>query len=380
MNKKQMRKYIILFFFSLSIYIFHAMYTKHAIYGDGNGYYVTAQSVVYEKTLNSKQILEHLSNFVGRKYIFSRIFWNESINPYPVGTSLIWTPFLILASLLSTNRFDLFHEIFTGSSGIILMLTGLYFLEKYLLNFYKPYIVLISILTIFFGSNVFYYTTLEPALSHQPAFFIICFLLYWTNKFKFSNKNLIIFGLISGLFTTVRLADSVLLIPLLFNLKLNFKRIVLIGFGFLIGITPQLYSQFYYYGNIFINPYLIGSSGHWSANLGHIFEYLFSFKRGLFIWSPIYLVGIYGLYKLKKRIILYSILLLTLIGSFWSAYLSAGFGQRLIFSATPFFAIGIADIYKKITLKNRSWLSFFFISWNIFMLIGFYLLQWKNVP
>jgi hypothetical protein len=260
------------------------------------------------------------------------------------------------------------------------MLSGLYFLEKYLLNFYKPHIVLISILTIFFGSNVFYYTTLEPALSHQPSFFIICFLLYWTNKFKFSNKNLIIFGLISGLFTTVRLADSILLIPLLFNLKLNYKRIMLIGFGFLIGMTPQLYSQFYYYGNIFINPYLIGASGHWSANLGHIFVYLFSFKRGLFIWSPIYLVGIYGLYKLKKRIILYSILLLTLIGSFWSAYLSAGFGQRLIFSATPFFAIGIADVYKKITLKNRSWLSFFFISWNIFMLIGFYLLQWKNVP
>ncbi|HLD92349.1 MAG TPA: hypothetical protein VI795_03040 [Patescibacteria group bacterium] len=373
-------KYFILFIFSLSIFLFHAIYTKHAIYGDGNGYYVTAQSILYDKTINSKEIINHLKNFQGRDYIFSRVFWREDINPYSIGASLFWIPSLLVASVFSFNRFDLLHEIFVGITGILLMISGLYFLEKYLLNFFKKGVVLIVILTIFFGSYVLYYSSFEPALSHQPAFFLISYLLYWTHKFKHTNKNMFLLGLISGLLPITRIADSVLLIPIIANLRLNFKKLIIVGLGFTISLLPQLYMQYYFYGTIFKNSYVTENISLWSFNLFHIVEYLFSLKRGLFIWSPICLLGIYGLIKLKRNVIVYSIFLLWLIGSFWSAYLSAGFGQRLSFATMPFFALGIAKIYSDLKFKHQIIYSLFFILWNVFLLIGFYLLEWKNVP
>jgi len=94
-----MKKYFLFFIISLTIYVAHAIYTKHAIYGDGNGYYVTAHSLLYEHTFKSYKILDHLKNFPGRDYVFSRVFWDEDHNPYSVGTSLFWLPSLSIVSI-----------------------------------------------------------------------------------------------------------------------------------------------------------------------------------------------------------------------------------------------------------------------------------------
>ncbi len=221
-----MKKYILFFIISLIIFVGHAIYTKHAIYGDGNGYYVTAQSLLYDHTFKSDNILNHLKNFEGREYTFSRVFWDEDKNPYSVGTSLIWTPALTLASIFSSNRFDLFHEIMTGITGILLMIGGLYFLERYLLNFYDKQTVFFSIVSIFLGSNIFYYSSFEPALSHQPAFFLISFLLYWTYNFNYSKLNLFTLGLFFGLLHIVRISDTLLLIPIILNLSYIFCNFI----------------------------------------------------------------------------------------------------------------------------------------------------------
>lgn len=375
-----MKKYFLFFILSLTIYVTHAIYTKHAIYGDGNGYYATAQSLLYEGKLNSEGILDHLKNFPGRDYVFSRVFWNEKINPYPLGTSLTWMPGLAITSFVSGNRYDLFHELSTGITGIILMLSGLYFLEKYLLNFFSPSSVTITILSLFLGSNVFYYTTFEPALSHQPAFFIVSFLLYWTHKFKYSKINLFVLGILFGFLPVTRLADVVVLIPIFFLLKLDLQKIFIFGLGVAFGLLPQLYAQYFYYGTIMRNFYVTEMHSAWSLDVGHVYEYLFSYKRGLFIWSPIYLLGVYGLIKMKKKAIIFTITLLWLIGAFWSAYSSAGFGQRLSFSAIPYFGIGIAYVYDKLKIKNQYLFMLAFVLWNIFLLYGFYILDWKSLP
>lgn len=374
-----MKKYILFFIISLVIFVGHAIYTKHAIYGDGNGYYVTAQSLLYDHTFKSDKILGHLNNFPGKDYTFSRIFWDENKNPYSVGTSLIWMPALSIASIFSSNRFDLFHEIMTGLTGIILMLGELYYLERYLLNHFEKQTVFFTIFSIFLGSNIFYYSSFEPALSHQPAFFLISFLLYWTYKFTYSKKNLITLGLIFGLVHIVRIADTLLLIPIILNLKLDYKRIIYIGIGGALALTPQIAAQIFYYGSIFRNFYVTESANQWSIQLVHLFEYLFSFQKGLFIWSPIYLIGIFGLIKMRKGIILLTILSVWLLGSFWSSYssMTAGFGQRLSLAAVPYFGLGIAYVYDKLRLNHQLIYVTIFTLWNTFLIYGFYVLKWK---
>lgn len=374
-----MKKYLLFFTIAVVILITHAIYTRHAIYGDGNGYYATTQSLLYEGQLNSPTIIDHLKNYQGRDYVFSRVFWNEKLNPYPLGPSLVWLPALTVVRLFSSDRFDLFHELAPGFTGIILMIAGLYFLEKYLLNYFHPKSVYLTIISLFLGSNVFYYSSFEPALSHQPAFFIFSYILYLSQNFNYSIINILMLGTLFGFLPVTRIADSVLLIPLFFLFKFDLKKLYYFIIGFLIGLSPQLYAQYFYYGTVFRNFYVTEMSSAWSINLGHVYEYFFSYKRGLFIWSPIYLLGLYGLIRLKKKLVLFAITLLWVIGSFWSAYSSAGFGQRLSFSAIPYFAIGIAYTYEQLKTKNQLLLTVTFIAWNIILLYLFYGMNWKDL-
>ncbi len=370
-----MKKYFLLFVLSFSIFIVHTIYTKHAIYGDGNGYYVYTQSLYFDHTLNSDAIYKHLENFEGRNYTFSRVFWNPKANPYLIGTGIIWLPSMAFMSLFSMDRFDVIYELGPGITGIILMLSGFYFLEKHLITLFNKGVVFWAILTIFFGSNVFYYTAFEPALSHQPAFFIISYLLYQTTK---KSRNIFLVGLLSGLLAIVRIADIIALLTILYMMKIKIKEIYKLLFGFIIAISPQIYTQYYFYHNILTNPYLTGASGTWRVSINHLLEYLFSIKRGLFIWTPVFVMGIVGLVKSKKTVIIVSILLAWFIHSSWSAYLSAGFGQRFSFSLIPFITIGLAYLYEKFESKKIYMLFSLFTIWNFLLLLGFYLLKWKN--
>lgn len=376
-----MKKYIVFFAISLAIFLGHAFTTKHAIYGDGNGYYVTAWSLLHKYTFKSEIILEHLKNFKGKEYTFSRIFWDENKNPYSVGTSLFWIPSMVVTSIFSSSNLDLIHELGPGITGIILMLAGLFLIEKYLKNYYSPRTSLLTVITLYIGSNLFYYSSLEPALSHQPAFFLIALLLYLTHDLKEKSPNYFILGLLFGLVQITRIADTFLLIPIFFSLKLNLKKIILIGCGFALGMVPQIIAQYYYYGTVAKNFYVTEASNQWSFRIIHLFEYLFSYQKGMFIWSPVYLLGVFGLVRLKKYLILATFVFIWCLGSFWSEHssMTAGFGQRLSFASVPYLAIGIAYCYEGFRPNKQLIYTSFFALCNIFLLYGFYFLKWKNL-
>src|SRR4030042_2548453 len=370
-----MKKYFLLFVLSISIFFFHASVTRHAIYGDGNGYYSYTQALYFEKSLNFKPVYNYLQHFQGRTGEFSRIFWNtENNNPFSIGTGIIWLPSMLIMSIFSSDRFSLIYELGPGITGVVCILLGLYFIEKYLSKHYSKKAVFWTILTLFLGSNIFYYTAFEPALSHQPTFLIIALLLFLTDNNK--KVNLFIVGLLSGLLVSIRNPEIILLIPILYAIKDRGVRLIYFIPGFVAGVSPQLINQVVQYQSVFNNPYLSGAIGTWEVNPIHLLEFLFSPKRGLFIWTPVFLLALYGLIKERKIIILVTLGTAWIISSSWSAYLSAGFGQRFMFSAIPFFSIGIAYIYDKLSLRAiRGTFSFFSII-NLILLFGFYFLGW----
>lgn len=376
-----MKKYILFFAISLSLFLGHAILTKHAIYGDGNGYYVTAWSLLYDHTFKSESILDHLKNFKGKDYTFSRVFWDEDKNPYSVGTSLLWIPSMAIMSVFSANPLDLLHELGPGITGILFMLGGLYFIEKYLSFFYSPRTTYFTIITLFIGSNLFYYTSLEPALSHQPSFFLVSFLLYWTRGIKDKPLYYLLLGLLFALVHITRIADTFLIIPIFFILKLDVKKLLLIAVGFALGVAPQIASQYYYYGSMGRNFYVTESSNQWSFKLIHLWEYLFSYQKGLFVWSPVYMLGIYGLLKLKRYLILATFVFIWCLGAFWSEHssMTAGYGQRLAISSVPYLALGIAYIYEQLESRKLLLITSLFAAWNLYLLYGFYILSWKDL-
>lgn len=374
-----MKKYFLFFCIAWIIFVFHAILTKHAIYGDGNGYYCYTQALFFDHSLNFKPIYNHLEHFQGTKYEFSRIFWNRKSDPYSIGTGLVWIPSMVVMSLFSNNRFDLTHEIGPGLTGIILMLSGLYFIEKYLSKRFDKKVVFWTILTMFFGSNIFYYTSFEPALSHQIGFFIVSLLMYLTDNAN-AKFNILPIGILAGFLVNVRIGDFVLLLPLFPFLIKNWKKIPIFVLGFTIGIAPQLINQHLQYGGILNNPYTNGENGNFAISLRSAFDTLFSPKRGFITWTPVFALGVYGLFKNKNFLYLATIIIYWLMSSFWSGGLSAGFGLRLMFSSLPYFLVGISYVYSKLSARHIVKSFMFFSVYNALLIFGFYFLGWKNLP
>lgn len=123
---------------------------------------------------------------------------------------------------------------------------------------------------------------------------------------KENKRYIVLLGLLSGLFIFNRPPDSVLLIPIMvYTLFLKKKARVYYCFSMLIASVPFIYYNVHTFGNLF---------GGYSQNLetltigintiSNILGLLISPNRGLFIYSPVLilsLVGMYKLYTFKNR-------------------------------------------------------------------------------
>lgn len=387
-----MRKYVILFIISLTIFLIHFLKVKHGIYGDGNGYYALSHTFFFQRKLDFGPIYNHLSNFQGASYVFSRIFWNTSKtvtgvfnNPWLSGTSLFWLPsFTVISAMsfifnLKVGMFSPLYEIGCGVTGILLILFGLYFLELYLRHYFDKKVSSYTILSIFFSTQLLYYASFEPALSHQASFFLVCLFLFLTVKKSINPFSAVATGLTVGLLSITRMGDALLMLPwmlLKFREWVHAKKYTnfiwfVLAFG--ISIVPQLLLQWGMHGSALQNPYLQGEKGtpHLFSLLS-ITNHLFSLQGGFLFWSPLLVFGIFGLTKIKSsRFTLIILVLFTLLISSWETQVPAGFGNRFFISAIPLIAPGVAYVIKKYERKALL-ISFLCFVWNIFLLTRFY--------
>ena len=387
-----MKKYIVLFCLSFLVYLAHFVIVKHGIYGDGNGYYSLAYTLFVNHNLNLGPIYNHLSHFPGASYNFSRVFWN--IDPLPsgilgcpwlIGTALSWMP----AFILPLPTFSIFYEVLIGMVGIFYMIAGLYFIERTLKIYYSEEISQLVVYCIYFGSFIFYYTSLEPALSHQPSFFLISLLLYLVLSTRFfSHDKLLYLGICMGLLFIIRMNDLFFLAPITLYVLMKNKKgsqgritallILLCGIG--IGIVPQLLLQYKMYGNVLYNPYIQG--GKWSfgapsiVGVGNILFYL---RGGFLTVSPLYVFSLIGVYRqaiqhgqlinIFKLTAVIFVTYLVFISS-WYIYPPAGFGNRFFIQTVPFLALGLGS-YLSQGVINKGIFFIGSIIWNVSMLALF---------
>ncbi len=391
------------FLISIALYVMHGLKTKHAIYGDGNGYYIIAHTLFFQRNFQFDFIYDYLSSFKGSSFEFSRIFWDSSRTvtgirntPWLIGTSIFWLFGLFISSLingvffLKLSNTHLLYEIGCGVTGIVLMLAGLLCLEKVLEHYITKEAAEKTIYILYFGTFLLYYSAFEPALSHQPVFFLVCLSL-WIGIQKLPHIVVWgVLGMVTGLVLITRMADILLLIPGIihvllqngFNIKriaFNMKIISFFVFIFLLSILPQIYLQYVMYGDIRINPYLSGQKGpFYDLTLESVYNHLFSAGGGFFLWSPVFIIGLIGLsrllwskYRTLSIISLFTLLCYTILISAWNPIAPSGFGNRFFISAVPFFAIGIGHILHH-NRKAYHYIVIVSILWNILLLNQFY--------
>jgi hypothetical protein len=344
--------YLFLFLLASLLFLLHYLVVGNGVWGDGRYYYVFTRSWVIDHDIDFSN--ERLVNPF--YFDFTETPLGRAGNKYSIGPALMWLPPFILAHLLSlllnlpADGYGHLYRLAIGLYSVGLITAALYFIHRTLKRLYPHQNHLPVILTLGLGTHLFYYFALDPITSHAPSVFISSLIVYLLTFMP----SAIILGLLTGFLGMIRPHDLIFALPVAFSLKiLKSKIYYLASVGF--AYSPQLLTQYLLYGTL-KSPYFLLGEG-FNLLTSHPLSILFSTNNGLFLFSPLWLFGLIGLYSLKNRFPLarYGLLLFalqTLILGSWSGWWGgASFGGRMFLSLTPFIALGLSAIYHQLSFK-----------------------------
>lgn len=328
------------------------------IMSDKAGYYVYLPALfLYE--FNSSKFPSKVDSLTGNGFYLDPNN-NKIQSKYPVGVAVLLSPFFMVAhsyAIVSNNKTDGFSMPYQNAidfASVFYVLLGLYFLNQFLLNFSNQRLVTFSLISLFLGSNLYYYTIFEGGYSHVYTFFLFSCWLFLLKKFE-KSKDLKYWFLIIAFASLIILVRQINVIFILLSIGLfsstkdlfTHKRTKdwLIGIGiFLCILSPQIIYNLYLTQTPFTYSYQNEGFIYW-LNPKWI-EVMFGFENGWITTNPIIIlsiVGLYFLYKNDKKLGILTLLILVsciyIYASWWAYKLGCSFGHRGFVDIYPFLSI-----------------------------------------
>lgn len=358
---------------------------KIIIKADGKGYYeyLPATFIYNDLTWSYLDTLETPGYYNHKDYVVGAIIGpkGDLHNKYFVGTSILMSPFFLSAhayAKMSHYKADGFTKPYQRAmwySALFYLWLGLYLCRKMLRKFHiKDGVIFLCQLLLVFATPMLHYITFEAAFSHVYSFATFSALLYTFYLFKEhqKNKHLFLFAALCALVFLIR-PFNILMIPavlLVFKnfseLKSFFKQLVsekkialltaaLVGAGFCFIQCLLWYAQ--------KGTFIIDSYGNEAFDFAHphFFDILFSYKKGLFTYSPVLFIGLFlaTIFAIKKKKIIPSIafalpfLTFTyVLSSWWSWWYGMSYGQRSFIDVLPLLVVPIAYGFNQLKAKT----------------------------
>ena len=352
---------------------------KHTILSDARGYYAYLPAwVVYEDLQFTFQEKIDPQYWEASQHVNYRIYQNGGYsNKYFAGVAASALPFYTLAHgyvKLKGGVADGFSKPYILSISVaacFYSLMGLFCLMLLMSrNGVKPITNALALLVIAFGTQLFYYTVSEAGMSHAYSFgwFSLLLLQTWIWLKKNSTNALFLALFSAGMLVLIR---PVNLLPVIFlkpflmqwsgvevkdlwnRLKLNYRGILLSLILFSLPLMLQFWCYYQSMGIFWVDGYA-GESFDFLHP--HFFDILFSFKKGLFVYTPSCLLVLVALvywvqhkeFKLFFSWLSWMILTTWLFSSWWSWYYGGSFGLRAYIEFYPLFILPFAFVFDRI--------------------------------
>ncbi|MBC8316168.1 MAG: hypothetical protein ISR57_03800 [Bacteroidales bacterium] len=326
---------------------------RSEIYADKAGYYCYLPAALFfrfDPDLFPDSIVEKTGYGFVPNTDYGKVFIK-----YTYGVSLLVSPFFFATHFLSLT-FDIpeeggfspwYHKMVNIAAAVYLIL-GLMLLRHVLALYFKPAIQYILILVVYLGTNLFFYTIVDSLMSHVYSFFLFALFLFALNRFlKKQYFGWFILLSFAGSLAMLIRPTNVILFSLFFfwdvrfgreivdRIRLFFKPIhsvSLIVILFLVFLPQMLYWK-YAWGSYFFYSY--GQEGFNQWLQPYLLEVWFAPLNGVFLYSPVVILMVIGMfYMIWKRIpngILILILFFTisyLFASWDTWYFGCSFGYR----------------------------------------------------
>ena len=343
---------------------------KLIISSDGLGYYAYLPALLIDNDVTFHKVTEREKKILGYKryepgYLVKS--GDRVVDKYYAGEAFLLLPFFLLAIFFSwiagidISGYSFFFQIFTGIGALFYLLFGLYYLRKTLHYFrIQPVLSAIILVIILLGTNLFYYSVWQPCMSHVYSFFAINGFLWYSCRVIQNPKTkfLVLSGLFLGLVVLIRPTNGIVFfllpfliidgqkIPILVLFLKEKKRVLIFPVAFIVIVSIQ-----------FILWHI--QTGHWIVwsykNEGfnfrnpQILNELFSFRKGLFIYTPLIFLSLLGIFRLAFQrisrfasVTVFLILCIYIISSWWNWYYGDSFGARAFIDYYGIFALLLA--------------------------------------
>ncbi|HMM10891.1 MAG TPA: hypothetical protein PKE03_02200 [Bacteroidales bacterium] len=351
--------------------------------GDGSGYYAYLTAVFIHKGSDFSPVLETEKKRHSLDYMahYFHPVNGVLINKFYMGTALMILPFFLLAMLFSwisgmpVDGYNIIFQYAVALSGATWLAIGLLVTIRLLLLFDIPKsIAVITLIAIAFGTNLFHYAFLQPSHSHVYSFAAIAiFLLYSRLYFKgLQSAHFLLAAAFYGLVILIRPSNGILILALPFvagskpelikGLRSIGEKPRLLVHGMLLTfavIALQLVYNFHLTGSLFLWSYQ--NEGFNFASPAFM-QFLFSFRKGFFVYTPIMLFMLAGLMLIWQEskwmassFLIFFLVLVYILSSWWNWFYGDSFGMRPMVDFYALFAIpfsySIRFVFQKKLLK-----------------------------
>lgn len=356
---------------------------ENIIRSDGRGYYayLPALFVFNDPTYASSERAEQTDReYRPGNFYLSTDREGTVYNKYFPGVALMQAPFFGVGHLCAkltggkANGYSFWYQFWFFAGAMCYMLAGLYFfvgmLKRMFPMHFPKYAWIIPL--IYASSPLLFYLTETPGFSHLYSFFLFALfgnLLLGLIHEPVTARRMFLFGVVYGVIILVRPTNAtvILAIPLLtaswkgtkeFVQKITASRkkffVGFLGFLLIMFLLPATWK--WETGNWILWSY---SGEGFNFLSPRILEVLFSFRIGLFIHHPVYIliaVSVVFLYRQDRfkavSWLLYFLVNTWIISAWWCWDYESSFGVRpfvehTVFLSLPFFMAGITRKYMR---------------------------------
>ncbi len=345
---------------------------RHDMRGDASGYYIYLPGT-FHHGMRAANVSDSLQVVAGYGFTMNRVH-DRIITKYTCAPAILMLPFYLIAEAIEgwgvSDGWSRTHHQAIEAGAIIYWSLGLMLLAQAFVRRFPatPWVAVLFVAAVAFGTNTFYYAFRAPAFSHVYSFFLVCVAIYavyadYGRAMRKGSRWLFLFA--CAMVVAARPTDLVAALALVGLLgierpgELQRPGFYLSGlFAGLLVAAPQLIYWKFAHGQWIVYSY--GDEGFTNWASPYIKEVLMAPRNGLLPHAPaLFLLpfGFWALWLDNRRVAILILAAFAIILYSFAAWHSwdfgCSYGMRPFVQYTPFAGLLIWSLLQKLYARMQ---------------------------